>query len=51
MKGTIHQKEISILNTYAPNKEAPIYIKKEKKTLMALKAQIDTKTVQCYFTH
>jgi hypothetical protein len=42
MKGTIHQEEISILNIYAPNTEAPIYI---KNTPMALRAQIDTNTV------
>jgi hypothetical protein len=34
MKGTIHQEEILIFNIYAPNK-----------TLMALRAQIDTNTV------
>jgi hypothetical protein len=27
MKGTIHQEKISILNIYAPNTEAPVYIK------------------------
>jgi exonuclease III len=32
MKGTIHQEEISILNIYAPNTRAPIYIKKQKRT-------------------
>jgi hypothetical protein len=36
MKGTIHQKEISILDIYAPNTGAPIYI---KKTLMVVKVQ------------
>jgi hypothetical protein len=41
MKGTIHQEEISILNIYAPNTGAPIYIKK-KKTLMVLTAQINS---------
>jgi hypothetical protein len=30
MKGVIHQEEISVLNTYAPNTGAPIYIKKKK---------------------
>jgi hypothetical protein len=29
IKGTIHQEEISILNIYAPDTEAPIYIKKK----------------------
>jgi hypothetical protein len=42
MKGTIHQKEISILNIYVPNEVAPIYI---KKSLIALKPQMDTNTV------
>jgi hypothetical protein len=28
IKGTIHKEEISILNIYAPNTGAPIYIKK-----------------------
>jgi hypothetical protein len=42
MKGTIHQEEISILKIYEPNTGAPIYI---QKTLMALRAQIDTNTV------
>jgi hypothetical protein len=42
MKGTIYQVEISLLNTYAPNTRAPIYI---KKTLMALRVQIDLNTV------
>jgi hypothetical protein len=44
VKGTIHQREISILNIYAPDTGAHIYIKK-KKTLLALKAQIDANTV------
>jgi mevalonate kinase len=44
MKGKIHQEEISILDIYAPNTGASIYIKK-KKTLIALKAQIDANTV------
>jgi hypothetical protein len=34
MKGKIHQEEISILNIYAPNTGASIYIGK-KKTVMA----------------
>jgi hypothetical protein len=42
MKGTIHQEEISILNIYAPNTGAPIYI---KKTLMALRVQINSNSV------
>jgi hypothetical protein len=42
MKGIIHQKEVSILDIYAPNAGASIYI---EKTLMALRAQIDTNTV------
>jgi hypothetical protein len=45
MKGTIHQEETPNLNIYAPNTGAPIYIKK-RKTLMALRAQIDTNTVK-----
>jgi hypothetical protein len=32
MKGTVYQKEISILSIYAPNTGAPIYIKKKKQT-------------------
>jgi hypothetical protein len=32
MKGAIHEEEISILNIYAPNRGAPIYIKKQNKT-------------------
>jgi hypothetical protein len=44
MKGTIHQEEISILNIYAPNTGTSIFIKK-KKSLMALRGQIDPSTV------
>jgi exonuclease III len=44
MKGTILQEEILILNIHAPNTGAPTYIKK-KKTLMALRAQIDANAV------
>jgi hypothetical protein len=40
IKGTIHQEEISVLNTYSSNIGAPIYIK--KKPLMALRPQILT---------
>jgi exonuclease III len=41
IKGTVHQEEISILNIYAPNKEAPIYIKKKKrKTQMDLRQTV-----------
>jgi hypothetical protein len=41
IKGTVHQEEISILNIYAPNKEAPIYIKKkERKTQMDLRQTV-----------
>jgi hypothetical protein len=43
MKGAIHQEEISILNIYAPSTGAHIYIK--KKTLRALRAQIDADTM------
>jgi exonuclease III len=43
MKGTIHLEELPIFNIYAPNTGTPIYIK--KKTLMALRAQINTNTV------
>jgi hypothetical protein len=42
MKGIIHQEEISVLNIYAPNTGAPIYIKKK---LMALRAQTDSNAV------
>jgi exonuclease III len=42
MTGTIHQEEISVLNIYAPNTGAAIYI---TKTQMGLKALIDTDTV------
>jgi hypothetical protein len=42
IKGMIHQERILILNIYVPNTGAPIYI---KKTLMALRAQIDLNPV------
>jgi hypothetical protein len=32
MKVTIHQEEISVFKTYAPNIGVPIYIKKKKTT-------------------
>jgi hypothetical protein len=41
-KGTIHQKEITIINLYAPNLNAPNFI---KHTLKDLKAQMDSNTV------
>jgi hypothetical protein len=41
-KGEIHQKEITIINLYAPNISAPNFI---KHTLMDLKAYIDSNTV------
>jgi exonuclease III len=43
IKGITHQEEISILNTYAPNIRAPIYLKKNP--LMALGAPIDNNTM------
>jgi hypothetical protein len=43
MKRTIHQEKILILNIYVANTGATIYI---KKTLMTLRAQIDTNTVR-----
>jgi 2-polyprenyl-3-methyl-5-hydroxy-6-metoxy-1,4-benzoquinol methylase len=42
MKGTIHQEEITVLNTHATNTGAYNYI---QKTLMDLRAQIDPYTV------
>jgi exonuclease III len=42
IKGEIHQKEITIINLYAPNINAPNFI---KHTLKDLKAYIDSNTV------
>jgi hypothetical protein len=42
IKGTIHQKEISIMNLYAPNVSAPTFI---RHTLKDLKAHIEPNTV------
>jgi hypothetical protein len=42
VKGTIYQKEITIINLYTPKVSAPIFI---KYTLKALKAHIDHNTV------
>jgi hypothetical protein len=42
IKGTIHQEEITILNIYVPNINAPNYT---KTTLMDFKVQIDPNTV------
>jgi exonuclease III len=42
IKGEIHQKEITIINLYAPNVSAPNFI---KHTLKDLKAYIDSNTV------
>jgi exonuclease III len=42
MKGEIHQKEITIINLYAPNVSAPNFI---KHTLKDLKAHVDSNTV------
>jgi hypothetical protein len=42
MKGTIHQEEKSILNTYVPNTGVTVYI---KKTLMVIRTQIDANAV------
>ena len=42
LKGRIHQKDINIVNIYAPNKEAPKYI---KKILEDFKKDIDSNTI------
>jgi exonuclease III len=42
IKGEIHQKEITIINLYAPNVNAPNFI---KHTLKDLKAYINSNTV------
>jgi hypothetical protein len=42
IKGEMHQKEITIINLYAPNINAPNFI---KYILKDLKAHIDSKTV------
>jgi hypothetical protein len=42
IKGTVHPKEITILDMYAANTSVPNYI---LKTLLDLKAQIDPNTV------
>jgi exonuclease III len=42
IKGAVHQKEIKIINLYAPNVSAPNFI---KHTLKDLKAHIDSNTV------
>jgi exonuclease III len=42
IKGEIYQKEITIINVYAPNVSAPNYI---KHTLKDLQAHIDSNTV------
>jgi hypothetical protein len=42
IKGEIHQKEITIINLYAPNVNAPNFI---KHTLKDLKTYINTNTV------
>ena len=42
LKGRIHQKDINIVNIYAPNKEAPRYI---KKILEDFKKDIDSNTI------
>jgi exonuclease III len=42
VKGEIHQKEITIINLYAPNANAPNFI---THTLKDLKAYIDSNTV------
>jgi hypothetical protein len=43
IKGEIHQKEITIINLYAPNISAPNFI---KHTLKDLKAYVDSNTVE-----
>ena len=42
LKGRIHQEDINIVNIYAPNKEAPRYI---KKILEDFKKDIDSNTI------
>jgi hypothetical protein len=42
IKGEIHQKQITIINQYAPNLSAPSFI---RHTLKDLKAYIDSNTV------
>ena len=42
ISGTIHQEKISILNIYAPNIKAPMYV---KETLLELKAYIKLHTL------
>ena len=40
-KGTFHQEDITLINIYVPNKEAPKYI---KKLLTDLKGEINSNT-------
>ena len=41
IKGTFHQEDITFMNTYAPNTEAPKYI---KQLLRDVKGEIDSNT-------
>ena len=42
IKGTIQQKDTTLVNMYAPNKEAPKYV---KQILMDIKGEVDKNTV------
>ena len=42
IKGTIQEEDITIVNIYAPNIEAPLYI---RQTLTDIKGEIDSNTV------
>ena len=42
IKGSIHEEDITIVNIYAPNREAPQYI---RQILTAIKGEIDSNTI------